>query len=278
MLKKMCLTAVLIFAALLLSSCFEVTTEITLNKDGSGILLQKVMFSEMLISQMESMSGDMGMEGESSTNSMYDEDKLKAEASKYGEGIVFSSGSEISNGGKKGYEAYYNFSDIRNLRIGNDPSSVIDMGGDMNGGSEDLIKFDFKKGKTAHLTILMPEEEAEAPDASSSAPETMPNGKTTPDAEMDEASMAMMKQLFSGMKFSYKIKVEGTITETDADNADGSTVTIMEMDFDKIMENPEGFKNLENIQGENSDAAVKAMKDLEGVKIDLKDRITVKFK
>jgi hypothetical protein len=80
------------------------------------------------------------------------------------------------------------------------------------------------------------------------------------------------------MKFSYKVKVDGKITETDADNAEGSTVTIMEMDFDKIMENPEGFKNLENIQGENSDAAVKAMKDLEGVKIDLKERITVKFR
>lgn len=141
MLNKIRITAVLIFASLLLSGCFEVSTEITVNKDGSGLLYQKVMFSEMLVSQMTSMTEGMG-DGEE--ESMYDEEKLKEEASKYGEGVVFKSGTAVSESGKAGYEVYYSFSDIRNVRVGNDPSSVIEMG--ETADAENLITFDFKRG------------------------------------------------------------------------------------------------------------------------------------
>lgn len=274
MLNKIRITAVLIFASLLLSGCFEVSTEITVNKDGSGLLYQKVMFSEMLVSQMTSMTEGMG-DGEE--ESMYDEEKLKEEASKYGEGVVFKSGTAVSESGKAGYEVYYSFSDIRNVRVGNDPSSVIEMG--ETADAENLITFDFKKGETALMTVIMPEDMDEGETAEPlQEPDNIKDEETAVEPEMEESAMAMMKQLFSGMKFSYKVYINGEITDTDAENREGSAITLVEMDFDRIMNNPEAFKNLENMQGDDSDKAVKAMKDIDGVKVEMKNRIRVEFR
>ncbi len=79
------------------------------------------------------------------------------------------------------------------------------------------------------------------------------------------------------MRFSYKVNFNGTITDTDALYVDNSTVTLIEIDFDKLMENPEAFAELENLQEGNPSETIKAMKDLEGIKAEMKDLITVAF-
>ena len=268
--KKLFFLLSVIISSLILTGCFEVTTEISLRKDGSGTLRQRVLFSQVLVSQMKNMAMSMGADESDGSHSMYDEEKLINEASKYGEGVVFTSGSEIRENGKEGYEALYSFTDIGKVVVGNNPSSVIEIPTGTADDSMDLIRFEFEKNNISSLTIIMPESEDTYEEETAE--------ESSGEKEMDEESMEMMKQMFSGMKFSYKINFEGVITETDADNISGSTITLMEIDFDKLMKNPESFRNFENLQGDNSKETVKAMKDMEGVKIEMKERIAVKFR
>ena len=270
---KIRIIVVLLITAVLLSSCFEVSTEITVEKDGSGLLKQRVLFSRMLVSQMEELAQSFGGEGsESSSKSMYDEEKLRSEASGYGDGVVFMKGSEITEEGKTGYEVTYSFRDVRDIRIVNNPASVLDMPA-QGEDSQDPIRFDFrKKGAVSELTVIMPVDDTDTAEQDAVSQES-----SNESSEIDEQTMAMMKQMFSGMKFSYRINFGGKITETDADNVDGSSIILVEMDFDKLMENPDSFKNLEKLQGENSGEAVKAMKDVEGVKVEMKERVSVSF-
>ncbi len=271
---------ILIISVLLLSSCFDVETEITVKKDGSGIIMQKVLFSQMLVAQMSGLAASFGAEEEENSSlSMYDEEKLKSEASSYGEGVEFLSGREITEGEKAGYEVKYSFDDIRTLRINSNPSAVLDMP-QQEEGEPDLFSFEFSdKGKSSILTVIMAEPESEE-NVSEELAADYPSEQETDieNSEVDDQTMSIMKQMFSGMKFSYRIKIDGKITDTDADNVDGQVITLIEMDFDKLLENPDSFNELENLQGDNSDEAVKAMKDMEGVKVELKDRIKITYR
>ena len=53
----------------------------------------------------------------------------------------------------------------------------------------------------------------------------------------------MMKQMFTDMKVSIKLVAESGIAETNATHNDGDTITLMEMDMGKLMENPRTSKN-----------------------------------
>ena len=69
----------------LLSGCFSVSTAIKLNKNGSGTLEEKFLMKPM------------NMFGKAQTNAeqMYDEEQLRADAYKYGEGVKFKSGEAV---------------------------------------------------------------------------------------------------------------------------------------------------------------------------------------
>ena len=48
-----------------------------------------------------------------------------------------------------------------------------------------------------------------------------------------------MKKIFQGMKIALSVTVDGKILETNAAYRDGSKITLMEVDFGKLMEMPE---------------------------------------
>ena len=281
MFKRFSLFILMIISALLMSSCFEVAVEIKLNRDGSGILKQKILFSEMMIAQMTGFAQSFSESEETSgEQSLYDEEKLKAEASSFGEGVEFLSGSEITENGKTGYEALYRFNDIRKIKISSNPESNIDMPASEGEKDNDFYEFDFiEKNDISRLTVIMNEAEEKTGDEAENVTGELSSRSenNAESADIDEASMEMMKQFFSGMKFSYKVNINGKITDTDALHKDGSSVTLIEIDFDRIMENPEAFAELENLQEGSQIETVKAMKDLEGIKAEMKDRIYVDF-
>ena len=281
MFKRFSLFILMIISALLMSSCFEVAVEIKLNRDGSGILKQKILFSEMMIAQMTGFAQSFSESEETSgEQSLYDEEKLKAEASSFGEGVEFLSGSEITENGKTGYEALYRFNDIRKIKISSNPESNIDMPASEGEKDNDFYEFDFiEKNDISRLTVIMNEAEEKTGDEAENVTGELSSRSenNAESADIDEASMEMMKQFFSGMKFSYKVNINGKITDTDALHKDGSSVTLIEIDFDRLMENPEAFAELENLQEGSQTETVKAMKDFEGIKAEMKDRIYVDF-
>ncbi len=209
MFKKISLFILMIITSLLLSSCFEVAVEITLDKDGSGILKQRVLFSEMMIAQMTDIAQSFGDgEEKSGAESLYDEEKLKKEAASFGEGVEFLSGSEITENGKTGYEALYLFSDIRKLKINSDPSSAIEDGSAQgtDKAEDEYFNFDFiQNNDLSKLTVVMNNTDSEDPEADISNEEAdMPGEErsdvsdlrenNTDSSEVDEAAMEIMKQ------------------------------------------------------------------------------------
>ena len=90
--------------------------------------------------------------------------------------------------------------------------------------------------------------------------------------------MGMMSQMFKGMRIAIAIEVEGAIVETNATHRKGSRVTLMEMDFDKLLENQEKFKLFAESKPETFEETKALMKDLPGIKVEMNPEVQIKFK
>jgi len=94
---------------------------------------------------------------------------------------------------------------------------------------------------------------------------------------MDAMAMQMMQQIFKDMKISMAIEVAGAIKQTNAEYTAGSRVTLMEMDFNKLLANPEKFKQLSKENPQTLQEAKALMKGIEGVKVETAPEVKIKF-
>ena len=90
--------------------------------------------------------------------------------------------------------------------------------------------------------------------------------------------MAQMMKVFEGMRIAFSVEVEGTILETNAMHREGSRVTLIDIDFGKLIEMPERFKKIGQAQPKTLEEAKLLMKDIPGIKVDFNDEIIITFK
>lgn len=265
----------LIFAAfavmLGLTGCLQMEQIVKLKPDGSGTVEETVVLSKAGLTAMEQMIGTIGgatgkkKEGASAVPDLYDEAKIKAAAVKMGDGVTFVSAERIDGEQGKGFRAVYAFSDVNKLKLDQNPGDALpDSGGPKPAGNKkEPILFQFNKGTPAQLTLKMP------------APEFKP--KEPQPEGMEDMAMQMMKQMFKDMHISMAVEVQGTIGETNAEYREGSRVTLMDMDFNKVMADPEKFKALAKANPQSLQEAKTLIKGLDGVKIETAPEVKIQF-
>jgi len=281
-----------------LVGCLQVDTLIKVKPDGSGTIEETVMMSKEMVQMMTGMMQQMmegmaeGMEegGEEPSAKqpekeqaqesfdLFDEAKLKQEVGDMGEGVTYVSGKKISTDTFEGYEAVYAFTDINKLKLNQNPSDNVPSGpseGDSE-EKEEYVTFHFKRGKPATLSVKLPEGNPDEKDDVAKPDET---AEPSADEQQQAAMMlAQMKNMFKGMKIAMAIEVEGDVVETNATHVEGSRVTIMELDFGKLLEMPEKLVQFSQLQPETVEDAKAFMKDIPGFKVDMNKELMVKFK
>jgi hypothetical protein len=80
------------------------------------------------------------------------------------------------------------------------------------------------------------------------------------------------------MKLSISLRFEGTIVNTNATYRDASTVTLIEMDFGKIMNNPVLLKKLSAAKPQTIEQTKALFKRVEGLKVETNNPVTIEFK
>ncbi|HSI15369.1 MAG TPA: hypothetical protein VK961_25200 [Chthoniobacter sp.] len=265
----------LLFAAMVamfgLTGCLQMEQVVKLKPDGSGTVEETVVLSKAGLAATEQMVGTIGgatgkkKEGASAMPDLFDEAKIKAAASKMGEGVTFVSAERIDGEQGKGFKAIYAFTDINKLKLDQNPGEALsDSGGPKPpGNKKEPILFQFDKGSPAQLSLKMP------------APEFKP--KEPQPEGMEDMAMQMMKQMFKDMRISLAVEVQGMISETNAEYRDGSRVTLMDMDFNKVMADPEKFKALAKANPQSLQEAKALIKGLDGVKIESAPEVKIKF-
>ena len=268
--KRIFLALTSALVALVLPGCLQSETTIHLNKDGSGTLIEETTLGVQMQAMMEQMAalGGGGADAKDPMAEIFSEDKAKARAKNLGDGVTFEKSEPLTKGANKGARTTYKFADINKLKFSpGDSMKDISPGGAQGGApdqKQDPIGFAFADGT---LTILMPK-----PDQ-----EDVAKGADTEIPDAEDPQMEMMKQMLGDMKVSVKLVADSGISETDATNRDGNTITLMEMEMGKLMKDPEVFKKLAAAGHDNPDAAMMALKDVEGVKMETKEKVTVKL-
>lgn len=276
--KRTLLPIVAALAALVLPSCLQQHTTITLNKDGSGTIVEETTFG----AQMSAMLGGLGgADAKDPLTELVSEEKTKARAAKLGEGVTLEKAEPINADGKKGARVTYRFADINKVKFTDSSDAMGEALGEGMPQPEGADKPDAKKDRKPTtfkyadgvLTITNPDDEkAAAPkEGEAKEDEEAPGGAEA--AQME----GMMKAMMADMKISLKLVVAGGIAETNATNVEGDTITLAEMDMGKVLETPGAFKKMQDA-GQDSTKAMEALKDVKGVKFEAKKEVTVKVK
>ncbi len=262
----------ILFVIIFLTGCIDVEYKMNLKPDGSGTIVETVYMNTAMVQMIK---GFMAM-GDDSTNqeefSLLDEVELRNEAVELGEGVKYISAKELKDNGREGYRAIYEFEDVNKVKMDQDVSDKApSMGGENEETPEDDINFEFTKGSPATLIIYMPEEKEEAETEEETEVEAEFGGEE--DGEWTEE----MKNMMSGFRISIQIEVDGDIVETNATHVDASTITIMEMSFDKLLEDPEQFKKLKNLNDASYEETRELLKDIPGIKFETNEKVEVLF-
>jgi hypothetical protein len=221
---KKILLAVLI--PLLLMGCISSGVTVKVNKDGSGEIIQTFKI-------IRDFAGFLSMSDEPTDPNLIDMEALELVAQTMGEEVKLVKVDPMPEDSEyAGYVAYFEFKDISAVRVSASPSTSPEAASEEN---NDWISFDFDMGSSSKLTIyLMDEEDGEAPTEEESELE----------ASADDDLGDQLKDIYKTMHYWMTVEVNGKITNSNASFVDGSTVTIFDMNFEKIVENDELFKKV----------------------------------
>ena len=253
-----------------LSSCIQVESTISVKKDGSGTITEELVFGEQMVMmmQMGAAQGGPGAGGADPMAQMLDKKKAQERAGKMGEGVELVSVEKLDAKGKMGIKTIYKFSDINKLTYSG--ASAMDLG-DMPGAKKEEAENAGTSFKLVDgtLTILQKEPDLEkAADAEEGDKPELPD-------EVDDQAMAMMQGMMKDMRMSMKINIESGIAKSNATYVDGDTVTLADINFGKLVANPEKLKAL---QTGDFEKAKDALKGIDGVKFEAQEKIEIKMK
>ncbi len=268
-----------LFAALTLSSCIEMNSLVTVNKDGSGTIEETVLMGAQLKAMMGSLSqpgagapaGGPNDPAAQLKGLLPDKEKAEKNAKAYGEGVTVKGIEEVSMpDGRSGSKVTYAFTDVNKVKYQpGDAKATAEAGGK-------AITFSLKG---SDLAVNLPK-----PDPNSAKkPSAEDTAKMKQLTEMDPAQLAMMKPMFAGMRMSFAVKSASGIASTDAAHQNGDAVTLIDMNIDKLMENPDGLKKFAVAMEEGGNdfdpkKLAETFKGVDGVKFEDKEKVSIKLK
>ncbi len=269
--------AAIVAVAALTSGCINSLTNIKVRPDGSGTIDQTLSMTAEAAKQIAALGAGFGDPSAKKKEGVdlpdfFSEQSMKDAAGKLGEGVVFVSSKPIKTADRVGRVATYQFADITKLRIDQKPQTGDEMPGAKAGAEDVLFKFGKLPAGTSQLTVVFPEPDFSKKKGNDAADEDDEDEKKTPDA----AQMEMMKKIFDGLKVSIDVTVLGNIVKTNSPYVQGSTVTLLEMDFSQVMANDQMLSKLSNPK--SLEEAKALLKNVKGFKINLDREVAIEFK
>ena len=250
-----------------LVSCFEMKSSVVVNKDGSATVEETVLIGAQLAAMM-AQGGGQGGPGEQLKGLMLDKESAEKRAKDLGEGVTVKSIEEVKSAdGKTGNKVTFAVADIRKLKY--KPNTPDDKPeGEKKEGDEMTFTLD---GST--LTITNPESDKKKGDGAEKPK------KSPEELAAMKGQMAMMKPMLAGMRMTVEVKAAGGIATSDASHQTADTVTYIDIQFDKLMENFDAFAEMmEGMDGMSMSDAAKKFEKVDGMKIEGKKVVKIDLK
>jgi hypothetical protein len=268
-------TLLVLLSAGALSGCFQSLVLVKVNKDGSGTLEETMVLTESFSQLLAKMSGQEAPSQDKQKNDV-DEQRLQEKARAMGEGVRLVSAEPVKNEKGSGYRAVFSFPDINKVRVNQNPGAGIAAGPGAEEESqsqspEEWLQFRFTPGSTSTLQVLYPT-------PTEGEQETQKEEEPQQDMGENPEMMQMMRQLYSDMRISITLEVAGRIVDTNARYVDGSRVTLMDVDFGKLLEDETRFQQLLNANPKSIEEIEQITGDNPALRLDTQQEISIRFR
>ena len=224
--------------------------------------------SSAMVEQIKSLQSQFQDSNQKSKPfSLLDKGELTRRAEAMGPGVSVASTKKIKRPWGEGYQAIYAFQDINALKLQQNPAKKAPAFGQQEGSEkkEDVVTFRFAKGSPANLTIDITQRAWE---------------KDTTEQQVEEADSGtekMMLEMLKGLRFTNTVEVQGRIQKTNAGYRDGSKITLVDVDFEKLVSDKEQFKKVSKSKPKSLEEAKALFKDVPGLKFETNSTVTVRF-
>ncbi|MGA3086713.1 MAG: hypothetical protein ABSE95_18310 [Thermodesulfobacteriota bacterium] len=191
----------------------------------------------------------------------------------FGPDVKFVSAIPLKTETMSGYKAIYAFKDINTLKVNQNPGNKTKKpgAGEENPAKEENILFKFVKGPVSTLTVTMPKNK-EGKEVE------VPKGEVQKKGEADPKAAEMAKTFLKDMGIRIALEIDGTILKTNATYRKKSELTIVDLNFGKLIENKNVFEKVIAADPKTIEEAKELIKGIEGLKMEMANPIVVDFK
>jgi hypothetical protein len=250
----------LLFAAMTSSACFQMTTVLKVNGDGSGTIEHRMVYSKAALAQLRQFAA-LGGRGQSVDPAS--EQQARDLVTSIGPGVTYVTSSPVTSPTGAGREATYAFTDVSQLRISTQPAAPAGVSLRAQGLSTDAetitLSITHEANGNAVLHINVPE----------------PNFVEALGKPGATGQIAMIKSLLAGARVLLAVEPAGPVVRTSSPYVEGQRVTLLEVDLDEALKDETLLPRLQ--AAATPDAAKAVIKGVAGLKINLDREITVEF-
>ena len=251
----------LLLGALSSGACFQMTTILKMNGDGTGTIEHRMMYTTAALAQLRQFAALGG--GRGGSVDPLSEQRAREMASSVGPGVSYVTSAPFSVPTGQGLDATYAFTDVTQLRISTQPATPAGVNIRAQGLTTESGSVTFslthESNGNAVLHIHVPE----------------PNFLDALGTPGAAGQIAMIKQLLGGARVLLMAELHGTLVRTSSPYVDGPRVTLLEVDLDQILKDDTLLARLQ--AAKTQDEAKAAIKDAPGLKINLDREITIEF-
>jgi hypothetical protein len=255
------------FAAILLfavnaAGCFQMTTVVTVNGDGSGTIDHTLLVTKAALAQLRNFSALGG--GRAQSLDLTSEDQARAMADTLGPGVAYLSSEPVDTPLGEGRHAVYAFRDISQVRISQQPSAD-GLPVRMNARSGDITcSLTHEPNGHAVLHINLPDVSVPANFASGA------NGNPGLAQQL-----ALIRSLLAGARVSIGVEPDGQIVKSSSPFVEGGRVTLLDANLDQILSNETLLTRLQ--ESKTPEDVKAALVDVPGLKLTLDREVTIEF-
>jgi len=265
--KKHVALLLAISTCLLLTGCIELDSVLTINKDGSGTIEETTLLNDQAAAMMSMMAtAGAGQPGAPAPppDLMVSREKAEATAKEIGPGVTLKTFEALKTpDGKQGQKLVYAFPDISKINYQSGSSAA---------------SFSFSNGTLTVRNLSSASKTAAAPPLPGAPAIPGRGANATPPTDQE---IAMVKSMFAGMRMALRVTAPGGIASSDATFVDGNTVTLLDLQLDKLFDNPEALAKLSTMSPSPNMSpaeAAEVLKAIPGVRAELRDVVTIKLK
>jgi hypothetical protein len=260
-----CRGALLAAIALSSTACFQMTTVLKINGDGTGTITHRMVYTKAALAQLKQFAAFGGGRGASADP--LSEQQAKDTTASIGPGVSYVSSELVTTPLGQGREAIYAFTDVSTLRISTQPAAPAGISLKTQG-------FSTTPSPTESITFTMTHEANGNAMLHIHVPE--PNYLDFFGSPKAAEQIGMIKTMLAGARVLLAAEPNGALVKTSSPFVEGPRVTLLDIDLDTVLADETLLPRIQAVAATPAEAKA-VLLGAKGLKINLDPEITIEF-